>query len=304
MIWVHRNYPEGFDSLSRAEMLSRGLEQVSPRFFKGDIFSLEESAYGGFSIREVVRGASAEEVIRNFPGEIPSPFRMEKLVGTYRYGSRSYALLAHKYKKGDIRASNPAAIILVFTPDGTTWIAGYLKEKKNSIQEKLASVSGRTSVSLSAQAALAMVHLAPGEPIIDPCCGSGLIPLASALLGKETLAGDNNFKMLRIARKNRDELSINLEIPHRDAMKPWHEKGCLVSDFPAERNWTSQTKDIALELFKAWIPHISSFCVIFPNRLMNDLPPGICIEGITDFTADRSIVRGTVENIQKKRKTD
>ncbi|MBB6481602.1 hypothetical protein [Spirochaeta isovalerica] len=297
MIWVHRNYPDGFDDLSKAEMLACGLTQVSKRFFTGETFNLEASAYAGFSVEEMIRGHSAEEIIRDFPGEIPSPFRMEKLVGTYRYGSRTYALLAHKYKKGDIRASDPASIILVFTPDnGKTWIAGYLKEKKNSLVEKLSSVSGRTSVSLSAQAALAMVHLAPGNPVIDPCCGTGLIPLASVLLGRETLAADNNYKMIRHARQNRDELNLNLEIPRKDAFEPWHDGGCLVSDFPADRNWTTSEKDLGLQLFRAWIPHISSFCVILPEKVVEKLPRTIQISSLVPFTANRSIVVGTVKN--------
>ncbi|MBN2658369.1 MAG: hypothetical protein JXR86_15015 [Spirochaetales bacterium] len=295
MIWVHRNYTYGFDDLSKAEMLACGLTQVSNRFFTGDTFNLERSAYAGFSVEEKIRGKSAEEVIREYPGEIPSPFRMEKLVGTYRYGSRTFALLAHKYNKGDIRASDPASIILVFTPDdGKTWIAGYLKEKKNSLVEKLSSVSGRTSVSLSAQAALALVHLAPADPVIDPCCGTGLIPLASTLLGRETLAGDNNYKMIRLARQNRDELGLEMEIPHKDAFEPWHKGGCLVSDFPADRSWNTDKIDLGLQLFEAWLSHIKSFCVILPGTAKEKLPPGIRIQSIVPFTANRIILIGTV----------
>lgn len=294
MLWVHRNYPKDFDSLSREEMLASGLKQFSQRFFTGETYDLQSSAYGGFMVEEMVRGSSPEEVIRDFPGEIPSPFRMEKLVGTYRYGSRTFALLAHKYKKGEIRASDPASIILVFSPDGSTWIAGYLMEKKDGVLERLSSLTERTSVSLSVQAALALVHLAPGKPVIDPCCGTGLIPLASKLLGNETFAGDNNYRMLKMSWKNRDDLGVKLEIVHRDAFEPWNEKGCLVTDFPADRNWTSNRKDLGLELFKAWVPHIASFCVILPEKVLHDLPRSVVIEKTIDFTAERKIIIGFI----------
>lgn len=296
MIWVHRNFSTGFDSLSLAELETAGLKQNTYRFFTGDSFDLLSSAFAGFSVEEVIRGESPEEVIRNFPGPIPSPYRLEKLSGTKRAGSLSYAMIAHAYLEGDIRAADPASIILVFSPDRVHWIAGYLKEKKNSILSRLSTVTERTCVSLSAQTALAMVNLAPGEPIIDPCCGTGLLPLASVLLGKETYAADNNYRMIRMARANRDTLNLKLEIPCRDAFEPWMKGGCLVSDFPADRSWMTDIPDLALRLFKAWIPYIDSFCVILPDRFLDLLPEEVNIDRTTGFTAGRSIITGFIKN--------
>jgi|GEM_PF-1304378 len=292
MIWVHRNYKRGFEALSRAEMMAADLTQVSERFFTGDDFDLPSSAYAGFTVEEISRGESAEEVITNFHTEIPSPYRVEKLVGTRRSGSMSYALLAEKHLAGDIRASDPASIILVFSPDNIIWIAGFLTEKEDSIIENLQDITERTCVSLTSQVALTLVKLAPDEPIVDPCCGTGLIPLASLLSNKETYAADNNYKMLRMARLNRDMLSLDIELPHRDAMEPWTKNCCLVSDFPADRSWNSNTKDLSLELFKAWIPFIKSFCIILPNSVMANLPEDIEITEKIDFTADRVIIIG------------
>ena len=296
MMWVHRNFPIGFEDLSRAEMLAAGLEQVSERLFKGLDFDLSKSAYAGFTVNEISRGSTAEEAIINFKEDIPSPYRMEKLQGSKRAGSLSYAMLAEKHLGGDIRASDPSSIILVFTPDNKTWIAGFLTEKKDSIIERLKNITERTCVSLTSQAALALVNLVTDEPIVDPCCGTGLIPLASVLCQKETHTADNNYKMLRMARINRDWLNLDLEIPQKEALDPWIRDCCLVTDFPAERSWVSNTKDISLELFKAWIPFIKSFCVIFPNRVMDQLPENINITDRIKFTADRTIVLGTVKS--------
>lgn len=294
MIWVHRNFTKGFDSLSKAEMLAGGLKQKSERFFTGDEFDLASSAYAGFTVEEVSRGKSAEEVIKNFNAPVPSPYRVEKLKGSKRMGSLTYALWAEEHLGGDIRASEPASIILVFTPDNTTWVAGFLTEKEDSLIEKLKNITERTCVSMTSQAALAMVHLAPDEPIVDPCCGTGLLPISSLLLNKETYAADNNFKMLRMSRINRDALNLTIEMPHKNALSPWIEDCCLVSDFPAERSWMSNTADISMKLFTTWIPHIKSFCVILPNRVLEDLPDNLNITQRVEFTADRTILIGTV----------
>lgn len=295
MIWIHRNYKKEFEDISKAEMISFGLKQVSDRFFTGSEFDLSKSAFAGFKVEEISRGATPEEAIINIKTDIPSPYRMEKMLGTKRSGSLSYAMLAEKHLGGDIRAADPASIILVFTPDNTTWIAGFLTEKGESIVEKMQEMTERTCVSLSRQAALALVNLAPDEPIVDPCCGTGLIPLASLLSDRETYTADNNYKMLRMARLNRDLLGLDIEMPHRDALDPWLENCCLVSDFPAERSWNSNTKDISLKLFKAWIPFIKSFCIILPNRVMNDLPDNIEITERVVFPSDRTIIIGTVK---------
>lgn len=294
MIWVHRNYTKGFEGISRAEMLAAGLKQQSERFFTGEEFDLKSSAYAGFTVQEECHGNSAEDVIKKFKTAIPSPYRIEKLKGSKRMGSLSYALLAEQHLGGDIRASDPASIILIFTPDNKTWIAGFLTEKKDSLIEDFKEITERTCVSMTLQAALAMVNLAPDEPIVDPCCGTGLLPLASLLLKKETYAGDNNYKMLRMARINRDNLNLDIEMPHKNALSPWIEDCCLVSDFPAERSWMSNTVDISMKLFKTWVPHIKSFCVIFPNRVLDDLPDNLNITQKVEFTAERTIVIGTV----------
>lgn len=294
MNWIYRNTPKGFEDLSLAEMQSFGLKQVSNRFFTGDGFDLSQSAYGSFTVREVSRGDSPEEVIKNFKEEIPSPYRMEKMNGKRRGGSLRYAMLAEEHLGGDIRAAEPASIILVFTPDNKTWIAGFVSEKKNSVIDKLKEITERTCVSLTSQAALALVNIVSDEPIIDPCCGTGLIPIASMLRKKKTYTADNNYKMLRMARINRDILKLDIEMPKKDALTPWMKGGCLISDFPADRSWVSNTIDISLEIFKVWIPYINSFCVIFPDQVLSKLPKNLNITKKIKFTAQRTIVLGTV----------
>jgi len=296
LIWIHRNSPRGFEDLSLAEMAAAGLKQVSNRYFCGQSFDIQKSAYGQFSVREVSRGLSAKEAIANFNEDIPSPYRMEKFENKRRSGSITYAKLAEEIHGGNIRATDPKSIILVFSPDNTIWIAGFVTEKKNSLVHKLQMLPERTCVSLTPQAALALINIAQTQnPIIDPCCGTGMIPLAAVLLKKETYASDKNFNMLRMAKANRDTLGVDLEIQHKDAFSPWISGCCLVSDFPADRSWSSNIEDLSLKLFMSWIPFIKSFCVIIPSQIIPKLSTAITITKKIAFTANRTILLGVIK---------
>lgn len=294
MIWIYRNAPQGFEDLSLAEMASAGLTQVSNRFFYGESFDLAKSAYGNFTVREVSRGSSPEEAIKNFCEDIPSPYRMEKFENKRRRGSTSYAILAEKIHGGIVRASDPKSIILVFSPDNVIWIAGFVTEKKDSLIHKLQKLTERTCVSLTSHAALALINISGNGPVIDPCCGTGMLPLASVLLNRETYASDNNFNMLKKARINKATLNVELDIKYNDAFEPWIHNCCLVCDFPAGRSWSSNTEDLSLAIFNSWIPFINNFCVIFPNHILKKLPKNLAITKNIEFTAGRTIVLGEV----------
>ena len=295
MIWVYRNIPQGFEELSLAEMEFAGLTPASSRFYYGEDFDLSKSAYGAFTVEEVSRGFSAEDAITKFNRDIPSPYRVEKYQNKRRRGSKTFANLFEEIYGGVIRASEPRSIILVFSPDDKNWIAGFLTEKKDSILDKMKNITERTSVSLTSAAALALVNISGNDPVVDPCCGTGLIPLASMLIGKKTYMADNNYNMLNKSRINRDLLNLNIDISKKDAFKPWVEGCCLVSDFPADRSWDTNVEDLSLKLFLSWIPFIKSFCVIFPDRIIQKLPNNIQITKKIKFSAGRTIVLGVTK---------
>lgn len=275
-------------------MTAAGLSQASHRFFYGDSFDLQKSAYARFAVTEVCRGGSPEEVITKFNRPIPSPYRMEKIHGTKRRGSKRYALLAEQVHGGEIRAYKPQSIIMVFSPDNIVWIAGFLQEKKQSLIDHLQKVTERTCVSLKPHAALALVNISGNGPLIDPCCGTGLLPLAARLLGREAYGSDNNAHMLKKSKINRQVLGVDLDIHEKDAFLPWRDGCCLVTDFPADRSWCTTSEDLSLSIFNQWLPCIDSFCVIFPNHIIDRLPAGIRIDKRIDFTAGRTILVGEV----------
>lgn len=58
---------------------------------------------------------------------------------------------------------------------------------------------------LKAPVAAALLRLAgarPGQRVLDPCCGTGTIPIEAAALGAMALAGDNNADAIRGTRQN------------------------------------------------------------------------------------------------------
>jgi len=97
-----------------------------------------------------------------------------------------------------------------------------------------------------------------------------------------------------LARKNRDVLNLECDIQKRDALEPWINDCCLVSDFPADRSWMTHTTDLSLKLFNAWIPYIKNFFVIFPDQIIEKLSDKVIISQTIKFTAGRSIIKGTI----------
>lgn len=293
LIWVCCNRPQGFEDLSRVEMEMSGLTQVSKRFFYGDTFDLQRSAYGKFTIEEVSRGTSPKEAIKNINVSIPSPYRVEKFDKKRRRGSTGYAHLVEKYHGGIARASNPKSVLFVFTPDNQVWITGFLHEKKDSLLEQLEKITERTCVSLPPHAALALINISGNTPLVDPCCGTGMIPLASMLRNRVTYGADNNKNMIEKAEKNCRTVGVPLNIELKDAFEPWVNDVSLVCDFPAGRSWCSKNIDLSIEIFTHWIPFVKSFCVIFPKKLLTKIPQSVNITHTINFTADRVIVLGT-----------
>ncbi len=102
--------------------------------------------------------------------------------------------------------------------------------------------------------------------------------------------------MLKKSKLNCKNLNLEIDILNRDAYKPWINNCCLITDFPADRSWFSNIKELSLDIFNCWVPFIKSFCVIFPTQLIDKLPKNITITKKIKFTANRTIVIGTVES--------
>ncbi len=142
------------------------------------------------------------------------PARAERL-GNY-FKDRLIRLKEEFSLIGDVRGRGLMLGAELVRTDGSTD-----PESADAVLEKMKEITERTCVSLTSQAALALIKIAPDEPIVDPCCGTGLIPIAALLSNKETYTADNNYKMLRMARLNRDILNLDIEMPHKNALEPW-----------------------------------------------------------------------------------
>lgn len=96
----------------------------------------------------------------------------------------------------------------------------------------------RTSSSLPSRLARGLVNLLPvgSRTLLDPCCGSGSIPLEASALGLQVYCGDSNPKMAGMTRQNLDQFGYTAEVVHRDA-RDWRQAvDAVVTDLPYGRH--------------------------------------------------------------------
>ncbi|HBP19886.1 MAG TPA: hypothetical protein DEA08_19110 [Planctomycetes bacterium] len=96
----------------------------------------------------------------------------------------------------------------------------------------------RTSTSTSSQLARAVVNLVarPGERLLDPLCGSGVILVEGARIGCAVSGSDQNAKLVWWARRNLRAVGLSGEVEEADAFArepAGHD--ALVADLPYGR---------------------------------------------------------------------
>lgn len=113
----------------------------------------------------------------------------------------------------------------------------------------------RNSSSLSSQVARAVVNLVarPGDRLLDPVCGTGVLLVEAARLGCSVVGWDINRKAAGSARANLRSLGLSGEVLEQDALQvPPADDGfdVLVGDLPYGIRLTGQ----ALEPFLRTLP--------------------------------------------------
>ena len=92
----------------------------------------------------------------------------------------------------------------------------------------------RTSYSMPAQLARAMVNLLPADTrtILDPCCGSGSLPIEANALGLSVSCGDLNPKMVTMTNSNLQHFGYEASAVCQDA-RVWQAPfDAVVTDLP------------------------------------------------------------------------
>ncbi len=92
----------------------------------------------------------------------------------------------------------------------------------------------RTSYSMPAQLARAMVNLLPAGTgtVLDPCCGSGSLPIEAAAVGLTVSCGDLNPKMVTMTNTNLQHFGFDAPVACLDARAWQGNFDAVVTDLP------------------------------------------------------------------------
>ena len=109
----------------------------------------------------------------------------------------------------------------------------------------------RTSSSLPSRLARALVNLLPlsTQTILDPCCGSGSIPLEASCVGMSVLCGDSNAKMVDMTEDNLHHFGYDHPVEQRDARAWTQPVDAVVTDLPYGRH-SLLTEYVMLRIFE------------------------------------------------------
>jgi len=224
-LWRFDGSPELRPLVEReAEALSAGA-LVAPGLFLG------EAPYARGRGAFALGGGSL--LARGPPGPLPLPAgttAVHVARGPFKTPGKPEELLA-ELGEGLERAPRGAAIELYATPQ--RWFL--VRSPPGSPAFESPELPWRTSTTLSSRLARAIVNLVarPGETVVDPLCGVGVLLVEAARIGCATQGGDLKTKACGSARQNLEAAGFPHAIVRRDALEPSSEEAdALVSDLP------------------------------------------------------------------------
>ena len=139
--------------------------------------------------------------------------------------------------------SNPKTTFLVIATQDEIWLGEVLSESDGSWNEHSQKAILYSS-SLPTRLARAMVNLvtAPGDRIIDPCCGSGTILIEAASMGIKALGCDINPKLVTTSIENLKYFNLSSPVLLADARNIAGSFDAVVTDLPYGRNCPTDEK--------------------------------------------------------------
>jgi len=138
---------------------------------------------------------------------------------------------------GKPNLANPKITFLVVATEETIWLGEILSESDGSWGEH-SQKAYLYSSAIPTRLARAMVNLvaAPGDKIIDPCCGSGTILIEAASIGIKAVGCDINPKLADISVGNLKHFGLSGMILIADARNMSGSFDAVVTDLPYGRN--------------------------------------------------------------------
>jgi len=138
---------------------------------------------------------------------------------------------------GQPNLSAPRTVFLVVATQEEIWLGEVLSESDGSWNEHSQKAHPYSS-SLPTRLTRAMVNLvaAPGDTIIDPCCGSGTTLIEAASMGIKALGCDINDKLVASSVGNLEYFGLSGMVLLADARNIKGKFDAVVTDLPYGRN--------------------------------------------------------------------
>ncbi len=217
-----------------------GVESLSGMACGGDVTGVWRSAYQQYALSVIACAANQHELSRQVAASVlPLDQFHIKVIAPGASGRHREALglAMAEAIQADPNLSKPLHRLLLLVESDRWTLAeiiaepdrGYLLHDKKLLH---------TSSSLPSRLARGLVNLLPAatSSLLDPCCGSGSIPLEARAIGLQVYCGDSNPKMAGMTRQNLDHFGYAAEVQHRDA-RDWQQSvDAVVTDLPYGRH--------------------------------------------------------------------
>lgn len=148
---------------------------------------------------------------------------------------------------------------------------------------------GRTSYSMPTQLARAMVNLLPrtSRSILDPCCGTGSLPLEALSLGFQVSCGDLNPNLVQMTNENLAHFGYEPCAVEQDA-RSWHGHfDAVITDVPYGRyNHTREAGEQLTREILSTLPALAPLAIIVAEVDFSDVLRTV---GFSDVAAFRVV---------------
>lgn len=252
--------------LARAELWAlSGVESVGrvvrvPRFV-----DVERAAYVTVCAELVAEGPTPQALSQQLAAHPPMFQRFRVTLLTLPPRPRTSAREAisesvrHVYGSVDLRT--PLTELLLVGMEGK-WLLGRVLSRSRRTYRIHTNKPHQFSSALPARVSRAMVNLvaAPGQLIVDPCCGVGTILLEAWASGVAAVGGELNPKLARFARANLLHFGRPPWVCVADAATPWATADAVVTDLPYGRQ--SMRAPHLYERLLAVFPHFAPRLVL------------------------------------------
>lgn len=193
---------------AEARALGAG-EMVAPGLFLSEVsYPRGRIAFGIGGGQVIARGAP--EDLETPPGE---PVHVVK--APCKQSGSPLEFLARLPAKPPF--ANRGARLELYCPEGEWYLVEHVPDAAYAAPE----LPRRTSTSLPSRLARAVVNLVarPGERVLDPLCGTGVLVVEAARIGCEVEGSDLTWKAVRWARENFAALGLSGTFSRADALE-------------------------------------------------------------------------------------